>query len=213
MQAKLCTKPKLLSEFLEICTKNKYFAATIDKNILKDVKFLDHSSNVQANIERQWLFKSKDIENSLKTFSNTDFMEYGENLTLLEKHAIIRKRDRLSRSIPFGLIDIENDGKATQFGGGSIDNGGNSSDASIGIWLNNGAKHLTCWYLVNDKQSQEYFYRIQRLRKIWWMKVEIELTRKIFRSSIFSTRNRINSSFSLFCHFFPHSMQPIRVVL
>lgn len=164
MQAKLCAKPKLLSEFLEICTKNKYFSVTLDKNILKNVKFLDHSSNVQANIERQWLFKSKDIENSLKTFSNTDFIEYGENLSLMEKHAIIRKRDRLSRSIPFGLIDIENHSKATQFGG-------SGSDDSIGISLNNGARHLTCWYFVNDKQSQEYFYRIQRLRKIWWMKV------------------------------------------
>lgn len=169
MQAKLCAKPKLLSEFLEICAKNKYFSAALDRNILRDVKFLDHSSNVQANIERQWLFKSKDIENSLKTFSNTDFVEYGENLTLLEKYAIIRKRDRLSRSIPFGLIDIESRGKSTQFGGNSSSN---SDEASIGIWLNNGAKHLTCWYFVNDKQSQEYFYRIQRLRKIWWMKVK-----------------------------------------
>lgn len=164
MQAKLCTKPKLLSEFLEICTKNKYFSATLDKNLLKDIKFLAHSSNVQANIERQWLFKSKDIENSLKTFYNMDFMEYGENLTLLEKHAIIRKRDRLARSIPFGLIDIENRERPIQCGG-------NAEDASIGILLGNGPKCLTCWYLVNDKQSQEYFYRIQRLRKIWWMKV------------------------------------------
>lgn len=199
MQAKLCAKPKLLSEFLEICTKNKYFSATLDKNILKDVKFLDYSSNVQANIERQWLFKSKDIENSLKTFSNTDFMEYGENLTLLEKHAIIRKRDRLARSIPFGLIDIENHGKSTQFGGG-----GNSEDASIGIWLNDGAKHLTCWYLVNDKQSQEYFYRIQRLRKIWWMKVKGDYE---FRFYQFFNKKFINYSI------IPNSMQPIRVVL
>lgn len=168
MQAKLCAKPKLLSEFLEICTKNKYVSATLDKNILRDVKFLDHASNVQANIERQWLFKSKDIENSLKTFSDTDFMECGENLTLLEKYAIVRKRDRLSRSIPFGLIDIESYGKSMQFGDNSDSN---YNDASIGLWLNNGVKHLNCWYFVNDKQSQEYFYRIQRLRKIWWMKV------------------------------------------
>lgn len=169
MQARLCAKPKLLSEFLEICTKNKYFSATLDSsNLLNDIKFLAHSSNVQANIERQWLFKSKDIENSLKTFCNTDFMEYGENLTLLEKHAIIRKRDRLARSIPFGLIDIENHEKSTHFEGSD-----NSNDTSIGIRLSGASKHLTCWYLVNDKQSQEYFYRIQRLRKIWWMKVRI----------------------------------------
>lgn len=203
MQAKLCAKPKLLSEFLEICTKNKYFSATLDRNIMKNVKFLDYSSNVQANIERQWLFKSKDIENSLKTFSNTDFMEYGENLTLLEKHTIIRKRDRLARSIPFGLIDIENHGKSAQFGGGG-GSSDNTNDTSIGIWLNNGAKHLTCWYLVNDKQSQEYFYRIQRLRKIWWMKVK--------KNHEFWFNQFFNKKF-IYLLIVPNSMQPIRVAL
>lgn len=165
MQAKLFTKPKLLSEFLDICKKNRYLAGLVENNLIKNVEFLSHASNLQANIERQWLFKSKEIENSLKTYSNEDFMEYGENLSLLEKHAVIRKRDRLARSIPFGLIDIESHQKPTVYGHVSSD------DASVGIQLNNGAKFLSCWYLVNDKQSQEYFYRIQRLRKIWWMKV------------------------------------------
>lgn len=167
MATKLYSKPKLLMEFLEICRKNKYFSATLDNNLIKDVKFLEHSSNLKANIERQWLFKSKEIENSLKTYSNDDFLEYGENLSLLEKHAVVRKRDRLARSIPFGLIEIENQHKPMIIGGGSAEN------TAIGIQLGNNSKLLTCWYLVNDKQSQEYFYRIQRLRKIWWMKVTI----------------------------------------
>lgn len=165
MQAKVFSKPKLLAEFLEICSKNIYFAATLDNSLIRDVKLLKHSWNVQENIERQWLFQSKNIENSLKTYNSADFMDYGENLSLLEKHAVIRKRDRLARSIPFGLIDIENQQNLIRFG-----NDGTSED--ICIELNNGGKFLTCWYLVNDKQSQEYFYRIQRLRKIWWMKVQ-----------------------------------------
>lgn len=167
MATKRFSKPKLISEFLEICRKNKYFAATVDNNLIRDVKFLEHSPNLQANIERQWLFKSKEIENSLKTYSNDDFLEYGENLSLLEKHAVVRKRDRLARSIPFGLIEIENQNKPMTVGGGSAEN------TAIGIQLGSNSKLLTCWYLVNGKQSQEYFYRIQRLRKIWWMKVII----------------------------------------
>lgn len=165
MAAKQFSKPKLLNEFLEICCKNKYFAATIESNLIKNVQFLDHAPNLQANIERQWLFKSKDIENSLKTYENTEFLEYGENLSFLEKYAIVRKRDRLARTIPFGLIDIEHQQKPSVFGLSDSD------DTSVGIQLGNRAKLLTCWYLVSDKQSQEYFYRIQRLRKIWWMKV------------------------------------------
>lgn len=165
MATKLFSKPKFLSEFLEICRKNKYFAATVENNLIKNVKFLNHSLNLQANIERQWLFKSKEIENSLKTYNNDEFLEYGENLSLMEKHAVIRKRDRLARSIPFGLIEIENHYKPMIFGSE------NSEDTAFGIQLDNNPKLLTCWYLVNDKQSQEYFYRIQRLRKIWWMKV------------------------------------------
>lgn len=167
MQAKLFSKPKLLGEFLEICKKNKYLAGSLENNLIKNIKFLDHAPNLQANIERQWLFKSKEIENSLNTYSNSEFMEYGENLSLLEKHTVIRKRDRLARSIPFGLIDIESHKEPIEFGNSSSD------DTSIGIQLDNGAKLLSCWYLVNDKQSQEYFYRIQRLRKIWWMKVNM----------------------------------------
>lgn len=165
MATKLFTKPKLLSEFLDICRKNKYFAATVENNLIKDVKFLNHSPNLQANIERQWLFKSKEIENSLKTYNSEEFLEYGENLSLLEKHAVVRKRDRLARTIPFGLIEIENYHESMTFGGGTAE------DTAFGIQLDNNPKLLTCWYLVNDKQSQEYFYRIQRLRKIWWMKV------------------------------------------
>lgn len=157
-------KPKLLSDFLKISVKNKYFAATVENNLIRDVEFLNHASSLQANIERQWLFKSKDIENSLNTYNNTDFLEYGENLSLLEKYAIIRKRDRLTRTIPFGLINIEHQTSPIPFGS-------SSSDDTIGILLNNNTKYLTCSYLVTDQQSQEYFYRIQRLRKIWWMKV------------------------------------------
>lgn len=167
MAAKLIySKPKLLSDFLDICRKNKYFAATVENNLMKNIKFLNHTPNLQANIDRQWLIQSQDIENSLKTYNNEEFSECGENLSLLEKYMVVRKRDRLARSIPFGLIEIENHHKTTTFGAG------NGDETSIGIQLENTSKSLTCYYLVNDKQCQEYFYRVQRLRKIWWMKVK-----------------------------------------
>lgn len=166
MAAKLCAKPKLLNEFLEICKSNKYFAASIENSFIRDIRFLDHAPNLQSNIERQWQFKSKEIENSLKTYDNCEFSEQGEKLSLLQRYAIVRKRDRLAKIIPFGLIDIQNHSEPMVFGENN-----SAEAASIGVKLDKGAKFLTCSYLVSDKQSQEYFYRIQRLRKIWWMKV------------------------------------------
>ncbi|XP_031621823.1 DNA polymerase subunit gamma-2, mitochondrial [Contarinia nasturtii] len=164
MATKLFTKPKLLSEFLEICRKNNYFAANVENNLIKNVNFLSHTPNLKGNIERQWLLKSKEIQNSLKTYDNDEFLEYGENLSLLEKYALVLKRDRIARSVPFGLTEIENFTKEMMIGNASDEN------TSIGIQLENYPKMLNCWYLVSDKQSQEYFYRIQRIRKLWWMK-------------------------------------------
>lgn len=163
MALKLLKKPKLLNEFIEICKRNEYFAAFASNNLIKDIQFLKHSTNLKVNIERQWLLKSEDNKNSLKTYSNADFtLDYGDNLTLLDKYSIIRKRDRLSRTTPFGLIEILN-GKRT------IRN--ETDENAVEIQMNDDEKHLTCSYLVSDKQSREYFYRIQRMRKIWWMKV------------------------------------------
>lgn len=162
MTLKMLKKPKLLDEFVEICKQNEFFGAIVSGNIVKNVHFLKHAPNLQANIERQWLFKSKDIESSLKTYSNANFTEYGENLTLLEKYSNIRKRNRLARANPFGLIEILNE---TQQFDTEID------ENTISIRFDGTQKCLTCSYLVTEKQSREYFYRIQRLRKIWWMKV------------------------------------------
>lgn len=95
-------------------------------------------------------------------------MEYEENLSLLEKYSVILKRDRSARTISFGLIEIENSHKELVFGS---ENAAAEGTSGIGIKLENYPKTLNCWYVVNEKQSQEYFYRIQRLRKIWWMRV------------------------------------------
>lgn len=164
--SKLFKKPKLLSEFIDVCKRNEYFEATLGaNNLVKDVQFLKHAPPLQKNIERQWLFKSKDIENSLKTYRCEDFAEYGSNLPLTEKYSIIRKRDRQAKTIPFGLIEILEQNQPISI------NGNGSDENGVNIELENGGKLLTCSYLLPDKQSQEYFYRIQRLRKIWWMKV------------------------------------------
>lgn len=164
MALKLLKKPKLLSEFIEICKRNEYFAAKTSNNLITNIKFRKHLPNLQANIERQWLFKSKDIENSLKTYSNVDFTDCGENLTLHDKYMIVRKRDRLARATPFGLIEILNQNMRFTAANETEEN-------LIGFHFDGDERYLTCSYLVTEKQSREYFYRIQRLRKIWWMKV------------------------------------------
>lgn len=164
MALKLFKKPQILNEFVKICEKNEYFSANINRNVIKDIKFLKHTPNLEANIERQWFGQSQNIENNLKTFSNVDFKDYGNNLTLLEKNSVVWKRDRLSRSTPFGLIETVNQKQEPPV---ETD----LDEKTIDLHFDGNVKYWICSYLLNEKQSQEYFYRIQRLRKIWWMKV------------------------------------------
>lgn len=167
MAIKPFKKPKLLSEFLEICRNNEYFAATVTNAIVKNITFLRHMPKLQYNIEKLWSSNTNGTENNLKVYGNDEFDGAKTNLTLLDKYWEICKRDRMAKTIPFGLIDISRKGRIDQSNCHDTD----KSDETVGVELDQGCRILTCSYLVRDKQSQEYFYRVPRLRKIWWMKV------------------------------------------
>lgn len=169
MAMKPFRKPKLLSEFLEICKNNEYFTATASNALIKNITFLRHMPKLQYNIEKQWCSNCKGTENNLKIYGNDDFDGANTNLTLFDKYLAIVKRDRMAKTIPFGLIDISKKQRINQINGSDAD----KNDEMVGVELDQGCRILTCSYLVSDKQSQEYFYRVPRLRKIWWMKVNL----------------------------------------
>lgn len=183
-------KPKLLSEFLEICKNNEYFSAIASGTLIKNVEFLKYMTRLQSNIENQWASKSIGLEDKFKKYGPSEFdveNTKNKNLSLLDRYSMICKRDKMAKSIPFGLIDMTEVQKDDLLFGskviGQSDVGRNDpakdqtscemneADDAVGIDLEHGSKQLTCSYLVTDKQGQEYFYRVQRLRKIWWMKV------------------------------------------
>lgn len=103
----MMNKPKLLSEFVAICSKSGFFdALTATEKSIKDLKFLSHAKYLQDNIERAALHTGEKIENSLKMFGDKDFDETKLKLSLPEKYSLIRKRNLSTKNTPFKLTGL-----------------------------------------------------------------------------------------------------------
>lgn len=167
MACKLFKKPKLLSEFLEISKNNEYFSATTSNALIKNLTFLKHMPILQSNIEKQWSSDTNITENNLKIYGNIKTAK--ANSTLLDKYSMICERDPSAKLTPFGIIEINQQEKIDV----NQDEQEDPAGGKTSVQLNQGAKRLTCSYLLTDAQSHTYFYRVPRLRKLWWMKVNI----------------------------------------
>lgn len=162
---KTVNKSKSLSELLAICSKNKFFEATAatEKRIV-DLKFLAHTKLLQKNIEWAALHVDTSIMNNLRVFGDSDFDASESHLSLPEKYSLIRRRDRSIKSTPFKLIELQTHTQPTLWKSMATEN---EQDVSIELPQNSKSIRFSCF--IQEKQGQEYFYRIQRQRKIWWM--------------------------------------------
>lgn len=163
-----------------MCKANEYFSASASNAVIESVVFLRHMARLQSNVEQQWLANGTGADNALKTYGQTELEASKANSSLLHRYSVVCKQDRAAKFTPFGLVDITEVQQNNESGSGLIADAiaankigceTSDTDDAIGINLGRGGKRLTCSYLVTDKQSQEYFYRMPRLRKIWWMKV------------------------------------------
>lgn len=162
---RMCIKPKLLTEFLAICSKNGYFDATATPNkSINNLKLLTHTKLLQENIERAALHTGKTIENSLRVFGDKDFDANELELTLPEKYLMIRKRVRATKNTPFKLVELRTIPTTTLWS-----NIGADDEERISVELPAHSKLISFSCFLHEKQAREYFYRIQRQRKIWWM--------------------------------------------
>lgn len=161
----MINKPKLLSEFLAVCSKNRFFeAASAAEKCIKDLKILSYTKLLQVNIERAALHTGKTIEDSLRVFGDKDFDAAELQLLLPEKYSLIRKRIRATKNTPFKLVEMQT--TTTPSLGKSI---GCDDEQEISVELPANSKSIRFSCFVQDKEAREYFYRIQRQRKIWWM--------------------------------------------
>lgn len=164
MYHKLLNKPKLLSEFVSICSKTNYFEATALKSHLENIQFKSFAKILQQNIEREALLKSSDADNTLKTFSETDFEGDERGCSVPDKYSTIRKRHRWTKSTPFGIIDLRKPSSESAWSSAA------SNEEDISLVLPASSTKISAFYFVTEQQSFEHFYRIQQQRKIWWMK-------------------------------------------
>lgn len=162
---KIINKPKLLSEFLTICSRNGFFegAATAEKTIT-NLKLATHTKLLQENIERVALQAGKTIENSLRVFGDKDFDATEWDLPLPERYTLIRKRIRSTKNTPFKLVELRTIAQPSLWKSIASDD-----EQDICVDLPPKSKSITFSCFIPEKQTQEYFYRIQRQRKIWWM--------------------------------------------
>lgn len=161
----MITKPKLLSDFIATCSKMRLFEATaVTQKSIENLKFLPYTKLLQENIERAAIHTGKNNENSLKMFGDEDFGVADMQLPLAEKYLIIRKRFRSIKNTPFKLVEMHSVAIPPPWKSmGSVD------EHEISIQLPAHSKSISFSCFVQEKQAQEYFYRIQRQRKIWWM--------------------------------------------
>lgn len=164
MYHKLLNKPKLLSEFVGICSKTNYFEATASNSHLENIQFKPFARILQRNIEREALLKSSDGDDTLKTFSETDFEGDERGFSVPHKYSTIRKRHRWTKSTPFGIVDLQ------KLSGESAWSSAVPNEEDISIALPANSTKISASYFVTEQQSFEHFYRIQQQRKIWWMK-------------------------------------------
>lgn len=156
-------KPQLLSEFVNICKSTGYFEAMITENQLKHIKFLSLAQILQNKIEHEWKFRGKSTERNLKIYNDTDFSDIDVNGSIFDKYLAIRKLSKARKVVPFGISEIATIDNRLHLHG--------RENKEIQIELTGSESMLSLSYFVNDKESREYFYRVQRERKIWWMKV------------------------------------------
>lgn len=186
---KIIDKPNVLSKFLAICSRNGFFEATsVTEKSIENIKFLSHTKLLQENIERAALHTDKNIENSLKVFGDKDFDAIESKLSLPEKYSLIRTRNRLTKNTPFKLVEM-----CTSVTSTLLKSMGSDDERDISVQVPTNSKSLSFSCFVHEKQASEYFYRIQRQRKIWWKQYAANPGR-FFISEVKSNQNALSIS-------------------
>lgn len=186
---KLVAKPKTLCEFLNVCAERELLNANISasNNSIENLVLLPHTKLLLKNIERVAFRTTKvdrSVENSIKVIGCDDFDVTESKLPLNEKYALIRKRLRQTKCSPFKLVELNTIDEPRVWKGI-----GQCPENEITIQLPASSRSIEFSCFIHDKQAQEYFYRIQRQRKIWWMQYSANPAR-LFLSKVES--NNLN---------------------
>ncbi|XP_055677137.1 DNA polymerase subunit gamma-2, mitochondrial [Lutzomyia longipalpis] len=161
-----------LREIVEILSKTQYAKLTLksEKNI-NDLTLLPLGQKLLDNLKREWINSDPVIniyhrseenaretqkvrkiceENPLSLYTSKDFEEKFRNL-----------KENYQAEIPLGVSEC--------LSCPSFERKAENPGESLNFSLKN-IQYLTCSYFISPVSAIEQFYRIQRQRKIWWMK-------------------------------------------
>lgn len=181
---------KKLCEIAEILSKSGYLQFKISSNInnknklITDIKFLPLGSIFLNKIHNELIHNNKgSINTYLIPSDNTNNFHHNSNEISSKTYLYIKSRkfhqnflhikENFQKEIPLAIKEELNYSNENEIE--NLINDYNSpitenNDNDIKINIKNG-KLLTNTYFINEQSAKEYFYKIQRERKIWWMKL------------------------------------------
>lgn len=157
---------KSLQQIIEICQNAGFIGGKVHKNWVKNVQFLPFGSILSENLLREWQNVDRNVNiyfqrDGSRRPGTSDSINYFRNRELHTKIELIKKCFQFE--IPFGVAENLTDNSVD----GNVDE--NIADNDIGFGIKEKTL-LSCTYFIDANESNEMFYKIQRQRKIWWMK-------------------------------------------
>lgn len=151
---------KNLKQLLDICRNNGFFQSEIIENNVRNIKSMSLGNLLNENIQKQWISSDDNTNNYLhrptKIWEATNLNDFNDKYfnSLEFKDNFLSIKNNFQKEIPFGLSEIipfkiENCEEQIEVKTGNI---------------------LSCTYFINESSCKEIFHKIQRQRKIWWMK-------------------------------------------
>lgn len=153
---------KSLQQIIEICQNAGFIDGKVHKNLVKNIQFLPFGSILKENLLREW----QNVDRNVNVYFQRDgsrrpatgnAISYFRNRELHTKIDLVKKH--FQYEIPFGVAENLTDN--------SVDENVDENDVGFGI---KEKIVLSCSYFIDANESNEMFYKIQRQRKIWWMK-------------------------------------------
>lgn len=153
---------KSLQQIIDICQNAGFITGKVHKNWVKNVQFLPFGSMLSENLLREW----QNVDRNVNVYFQSDASKRtstGDSISYLRSRELYTKFDLIKKffhfEMPFGVADNLSDSGVDE----TLD------DNDIGFGLNEKTL-LSCSYFIDANESNEMFYKIQRQRKIWYMK-------------------------------------------
>lgn len=153
---------KNLQQIIEICQNAGFITGKVQNNWVKNVQFLPFGSLLSQNLLNEWHNVDRNVNvyfqrDASRRPGTTDSLAYYRHREFHTKIDAIKKYFQFE--IPFGLAE------------NLVINGSDETVAENDVGFDiKETTLLSCSYFIDANESNEMFYKIQRQRKIWWMK-------------------------------------------